>query len=358
MSHRKKIILFFIISILIHLLLFVSLKKDLFFPNIKIEDKNKDKNISKVKFIDLPDEQVEKKHDDPSKYVAQKSFKAEKDVKKDNPLTKNKEIPETKPKIAEVKEILPKIPTNADLPKPKRERKDKIKEIPKPHKEVIQKEVEHKIAEKESEDKQKKMTESLKAKSNIAFNKITPDYKELLEKGLLPPKSKDDINKSKIYKNNQEKQGDKTFQPTSKGATMESSEAHRLSPNVFRPSQIYPDDIDISDSISISTQSNKFASYLHKVKRKIELVWEYPRVAGEMGIGGRLFVKFTINKTGKLEKVELLKSSGAQILDREAIRAINDAADYPSFPKDNSFGVERIKIHACFDYIISGREVW
>ena len=51
-------------------------------PNSDEPTKNKDKNITKVRFIDLPDNLKEKKHKDKTKYIAQKAFKSEKNKKK------------------------------------------------------------------------------------------------------------------------------------------------------------------------------------------------------------------------------------------------------------------------------------
>jgi protein TonB len=340
---RDKFIIFLTVSLLFHIILVFFIKQNLFYQNTRLFKKNKEKNITKVRFIDLPDKLKEKKNNK-AKYIAQKSFAAKKNVKKENPLVKTKKLKPQK-KVAVVKETVPLIPSAVTQKKVKKlikkhqnkksgkNSKVKTKPIKKFKKVVSRRKKERKpVLRKPSKPK----------KEIISLNKVTPSYKELLEKGFAlnkPPEKK--------------KQKGKTMPEVYKDVDVQ-----KLSPNIFKSSHIYPDDIDISDSISISTQSSRFASYLHKVKRKIELVWEYPRIAGEMGIQGRLFIKMQIDKSGKLVGVKLLKSSGATILDREAIRAIREAAPYPPFPKDNSFGVNTIKIHACFEYVIGGKEVW
>ncbi len=334
-------------------MIFFTIKENILFKNMQLLKKNKVESTTKVRFIDLPDTTPETKKKVKSKYIAQKSHLAKKETKKNTPLIKPK--PKTKPlkpkKSVIVKESLPNLYSNKVISKTKKNIHKKQVKHKKTVKPAAHKKENNKIVKKKPE--QKIVRKPVKKKSIIALNKITPNYKEILEKGFFKS--------SKLNKNIQSKNFKKSnvkSKSSKSSKSFKESDVKTLSPNIFRPSHIYPDDIDISDSVSISTQSSRFASYLHKVKRKIELVWEYPPLAGEMGIGGRVFVKFTINKYGHLEKVELLKSSGAAILDNEAIKAIKEAADYPPFPEDNSFGVNRIKIHACFDYVIAGKDLW
>ncbi len=340
-------------------MLFFTIKENTLFKNNRLLVKHKKENITKVRFIDLPDNTKETKKKVKSKYIAQVSHLAKKETKVNNPLIKYKSKPKPiKPKKSVT--VTEKIPTLYSNKVPVKSVKKKVSKPKKTEKKVVAKtkvkvkkvvKVKKEKIYKKITKKSKIVRKKVKKKTVIALNKITPTYKEILEKGLFTQQNVSKPNKKeKSIKNSQVK--------SNKLKPFKESDVKTLSPNIFQPSHIYPDDIDISDSVSISTQSSRFASYLHKVKRKIELVWEYPPLAGEMGIGGRVFVKFTINKYGHLEKVELLKSSGAAILDKEAIKAIREAADYPPFPKDNSFGVDRIKIHACFDYVIVGKELW
>ena len=302
----------------------------------------KNKEPIRVKFIELPEKLKEIKHHEKTPYIAQKSYKAKKQTKKENPLIKSAEIKDVIPKYLPVPHKIIKKASPKKLSKKKIIIKRKIKSKPKKFQKSLTKR--KKIVKKFS-TKKKKIVKISKSKPKpkkykISFNKINPSLEELLKSNLI---NKNDNTSKKHEKQN--KKGNYFLEGASS-----------LKPNIFKPSHVYPDDIDISDSISISTQSSRYASYLHKVKRKIELVWEYPPLAGEMGIQGRLFVKFEIDRNGHLKMIKLLKSSGAKILDDEAIRAIKEAAPYPPFPKD--FKIKSIKIHACFDYIIVGKEIW
>jgi TonB family protein len=103
------------------------------------------------------------------------------------------------------------------------------------------------------------------------------------------------------------------------------------------------------EAVSLNTKEFKFLSYFASIKRKIELVWSYPMEAQEEGIHGYLFLRFTILKDGRLEKVVLLQSSGHKILDDEAIHAIKTAAPFNPIPE--RLKMDKITIEASFHYL-------
>lgn len=108
--------------------------------------------------------------------------------------------------------------------------------------------------------------------------------------------------------------------------------------------------VEEGKTLNLNTSEFRYFSYLNGIKRKIELVWNYPEPAARAGQQGRLELAFTIRKDGALENVTLVKSSGYPMLDDEAISAIKVAAPYNKFPK--GFNLERITIAATFEYII------
>ncbi len=338
---KNKFEIFVVISIIFHLILIYYFNFSSLNINTQKLNKNKEKSPIKVKFIDLPEKLPDIKHKEKTPYIAQKSFKAKKNTKKENPLIKNKSVV-IKDVIPNYINSKPKVSSNKSKVKKSQSTKKINKLLPKKIKKIEKKM--NQVKQKQTKVVKKKPLKIIKKNKNklISLNKINPNYEELLKKGLI----KSNKFKHNKIQNNNSKKSSENFK----------SNPELIAPGFFKPSHIYPDDIDISDSISISTQASRYASYLHKVKRKIELVWEYPPLAGEMGIQGRLFVKFEIDRKGHLRMIKLLKSSGAKILDEEAIRAIKEAAPYPPFPPD--FKVNSIKIHACFDYIIVGKEIW
>jgi TonB family protein len=61
----------------------------------------------------------------------------------------------------------------------------------------------------------------------------------------------------------------------------------------------------------------------------IERVKSYPRMARERGIQGVVQVRFKLRPTGDVETVEIIKSSGYDILDDASIRTVYRAAPLP-----------------------------
>lgn len=65
------------------------------------------------------------------------------------------------------------------------------------------------------------------------------------------------------------------------------------------------------------------------IESAIERVKTYPRMARERGIQGVAHVRFKLRPTGDVESVEIVKSSGYDILDTASIRTVYRAAPMP-----------------------------
>lgn len=109
---------------------------------------------------------------------------------------------------------------------------------------------------------------------------------------------------------------------------------------------LYDDDDD--EVISLDTKETKWANYFARIKHQIELVWQYPLEAASQGVSGQMALRFRISKDGNLLGVRLAESSGSEILDFAAIKAVKRAAPYYPFPKN--INRERISIMATFIY--------
>lgn len=84
--------------------------------------------------------------------------------------------------------------------------------------------------------------------------------------------------------------------------------------------------------ISLNTNDPVYVTYFSKIKQLIESQWEYPELALRYGLQGRLALQFMIGANGQLEQLRLIRSSGSQVLDEEAVRAIKAAAPFPPIP--------------------------
>ena len=84
--------------------------------------------------------------------------------------------------------------------------------------------------------------------------------------------------------------------------------------------------------VSLNTRDPVYITYFNKIKQLIESQWDYPELALRYGLQGRLSLEFTIGSNGQLERLRLVRSSGSQLLDEEALRAIKAAAPFPPIP--------------------------
>lgn len=91
---------------------------------------------------------------------------------------------------------------------------------------------------------------------------------------------------------------------------------------------------EASQGITFSAKEFNDWGYLQRLKEKIERVWQYPPQAAKRGIFGDLYLKFTIDKKGKLISVELIRTSGYRMLDDAAIQALKDAQPFWPLPED------------------------
>jgi protein TonB len=101
--------------------------------------------------------------------------------------------------------------------------------------------------------------------------------------------------------------------------------------------------------LTFDTSEFKHRGYMRMLKEKIENIWKYPKEAARLGISGDLYVKFSIKRDGKLDEVELLRTSGYRDLDEAAMKAVKDAEPYWPLPDDWTKDVLEIKGH--FIYI-------
>jgi len=87
-----------------------------------------------------------------------------------------------------------------------------------------------------------------------------------------------------------------------------------------------------SAPVSLNTRDPLYLSYFNRIKLAIEQNWEYPELALRYGLQGRLSLEFAVGANGQVEQLRITRSSGSQLLDDEALRAIRAAAPFPPIP--------------------------
>ncbi|WP_417533810.1 energy transducer TonB [Marinobacterium stanieri] len=97
---------------------------------------------------------------------------------------------------------------------------------------------------------------------------------------------------------------------------------------------------------SAATRKHEYASYLDNWRRRVETVGNlnYPEQARSRGIQGRLRMLVALDASGKVVNVDILSSSGHAVLDDAAIRIVQLASPFQSFPVEMRKKVDRLEI--------------
>jgi periplasmic protein TonB len=110
------------------------------------------------------------------------------------------------------------------------------------------------------------------------------------------------------------------------------------------------------ETVSIDSGDEKYTSYLHGVKFKIEGVWRYPEAAKKSELQGRGLISFTVERDGAVSELKLLNSSGYPILDEAIMQAIRTAS--PFNPMTENMKAKRLNIVASFEYALVVQRMW
>jgi protein TonB len=102
--------------------------------------------------------------------------------------------------------------------------------------------------------------------------------------------------------------------------------------------------------VSLDTKEIKYLSYFAHIKRRIEQVWTYPPGAIANGLQGQLHLKFVLRNDGQVKTVELLRSSGYKVLDKEAWDAVVNGGPFGPFPP--TIPDDELQITARFTYTL------
>lgn len=110
----------------------------------------------------------------------------------------------------------------------------------------------------------------------------------------------------------------------------------------------YGDDVEEGDTRFLNSDDIFFGSFLRRFESAVYGVWRYPEAAARAGIQGVTPVKITFNRKGEIEKIDLLESSGSQLLDSEVFRTLKALGPVGGFPK--AYNKEHFHLIAFFQY--------
>jgi len=101
-------------------------------------------------------------------------------------------------------------------------------------------------------------------------------------------------------------------------------------------------------TISLDTKDPAYHPYTKVIREKIFNSWVYPLSAQQNLIQGSLLIVFRLDKNGNLIDCSIDRSSGHEILDTQALKAITLANPFPPFPENIT--VQLLNINASFVY--------
>lgn len=129
-----------------------------------------------------------------------------------------------------------------------------------------------------------------------------------------------------------------------------------LSARLDRLKQEYANRPRVRRLNSVSTKSSNDAQYMLDWVSKIERVGSenFPQSALRQSIFGKLRMVVRIVPNGDVEKVEILQSSGFDILDNAAIQIVKLAAPFDSFPSEISENADRLEIIRTWNFESTG----
>jgi protein TonB len=111
------------------------------------------------------------------------------------------------------------------------------------------------------------------------------------------------------------------------------------------------EDLEHGDVVDLNTSEYRYMSYFTKMRKAIELVWNYPSLAIRRGVHGAVGIQFTIEASGLVSMVSVTSSSGYQILDDSIVEAINQAAPFSPLPE--GLGRKNLTIRGRFNYVLN-----
>jgi TonB family C-terminal domain len=110
-------------------------------------------------------------------------------------------------------------------------------------------------------------------------------------------------------------------------------------------------DVPQDEPIPLDTRELKYQHYFNEIRERIRRSWIYPYEASNHAIEGEVQIDFTVAKTGDLQSVVQRRSSGVEVLDDSAMRAVRQATPFPPVPDGVSKG--SLPIHGIFRYRIA-----
>jgi TonB family protein len=122
----------------------------------------------------------------------------------------------------------------------------------------------------------------------------------------------------------------------------------QIQPKIYEGRDLLEDMEQIKPDMKMDKNDEILRRFFRAVRKKIESEKKYPIAAQKAGIEGNASVRMTILKDGQLEEAEILESSGYDILDKAALRSVQNADPFPPIPEAANLDKIDIEIKLVF----------
>jgi TonB family protein len=101
------------------------------------------------------------------------------------------------------------------------------------------------------------------------------------------------------------------------------------------------DGIESGETTALNTKQWKFASFFNRMKRQVAQNWHPEQIWRRHDPNGNVYgfkdrvtlVKVSLDRKGKLAEIVVVRGSGVDVLDEEAVRAFRAAQPFPNPPE-------------------------
>ena len=204
----------------------------------------------------------------------------------------------------------------------------------------------------------KPLKSSASAKRKVLEKKQYPKQKKYRQKTMAVPKTHNppsitQQSKIRVKKRKREKTQQKAppLPSAFMGAQETLSMLDGLNPEKYasQDPQVETTEAPSNDEpIPLDTKEEKYVSYFSRIKQQIQRVWVYPAQGTKRKLSGEVTLKFEISRDGNLLSLRLINTSGFDVLDINATKAVKEAAPYYPFPA--TISKKKLSILATFIY--------
>jgi len=204
----------------------------------------------------------------------------------------------------------------------------------------------------------KPLKSSASAKRKVLEKKQYPKQKKYRQKTTAVPKTHNPpsiIQQSKIRVKKRKREKTQQKAPPLPSAFMGAQETlsmlDGLNPEKYasQDPQVETTEAPSNDEpIPLDTKEEKYVSYFSRIKQQIQRVWVYPAQGTKRKLSGEVTLKFEISRDGNLLSLRLINTSGFDVLDINATKAVKEAAPYYPFPA--TISKKKLSILATFIY--------